>query len=195
MGVVNCHVTTVDSVLHVHSKMQRTLFDFCSSQTEDSDRVSDAESSLSLISSDQDPVGDTHTDTLLLKPPLNPLKSLLRVSARQGIVNQISQIRSILDATIKSVSGQKRSVNASWFDRYPWLTLCETRNVLLCHYCVEADRWKLITFSTKEDAFMKSGFSRWKNAHERFGKHEAASTHKEAVLKIKSAASEYWSNR
>ena len=94
MGVVNCHVTTVDFVLHVHSKMQRTLFDFCSSQTEESDRVSDAESSLSLVSSDQDPVGDTHTDTLLLKPPLNPLKSPLQhVSghvARQGVVNQIS---------------------------------------------------------------------------------------------------------
>ena len=42
---------------------------------------------------------------------------------------------------------------------------CETRNVLLCHYCVEADRWKLITFSTKgDDAFVKSSFSRWKNA-------------------------------
>ena len=56
MGVVNCHVTTVDFVLHVHSKMQRTLFDFCS-QIEESDRVSDAESSLSLVSSDLDPVG------------------------------------------------------------------------------------------------------------------------------------------
>ena len=32
MGVVNCHVTTVDFVLHVQGKMQRTLFDFCSSQ-------------------------------------------------------------------------------------------------------------------------------------------------------------------
>ena len=63
MGVVNCHVTTVDFVLHVHGKMQRTLFDFCSSQTEESDRVSDAGSSLSLVSSDQDPVGDTLTDT------------------------------------------------------------------------------------------------------------------------------------
>ena len=36
---------------------------------------------------------------------------------------------------------------------------------------------------------MKSGFSRWNNALEHFTKHEATSTHKEAVLKIKSAAS------
>ena len=98
--------------------------------------------------------------------------------------------RDILDATTKSISGQRRSVSAAWSDRYTWLTLCETRNVLLCHYCVEADCRRLITFSTKGDeAFVKSGFSRWKNALELCAKHEATSTHKEAVLKIKSAAS------
>ena len=46
--------------------------------------------------------------------------------------------------TAKIINSQKRSVNADWFDRYSWLTLCETRNVLLCHCCVVADRWGLI---------------------------------------------------
>ena len=174
--------------------MQRTLFDFCSSQSEESDdRVSGAESSLSG-GNDHDPVGDTVTDTQsseISTETSEVATTCLGECCKTGRSDPNQpRTRSILDATIKSINGQKRSVSASWFDRYPWLTFCETRNVLLCHYCVEADRRKLITFSTKGDeAFVKSGFSRWKNALECFGKHEAASTHKEAVLKIKSAAS------
>ena len=79
---------------------------------------------------------------------------------------------------------------ASWFDRYAWLSLCETRNVLFCHCCVEANRQRLITFSQKaDDAFVKSGFSRWKNALERFAKHEAYSAHREAVMKLQNVTS------
>ena len=105
--------------------------------------------------------------------------------------NELNQPRSrrILDAMIMTVNGQKRSVNGSWFDHYTWLTLYETRNVLLCHFCVEANCRGLITFSTKgDDAFVKNGFIRWKNSLEYFNKHEASRTHKEALVKINSAA-------
>ena len=81
-------------------------------------------------------------------------------------------------------------MSASWFDRYSWLTLCETKNVLFCHCCVAAHRKHLIHFSTKgDDAFVKSGFSRWKNALECFSKHEASSAHREAVMKLQNVAS------
>ena len=80
-------------------------------------------------------------------------------------------------------------MSASWFYHYTWLTFCETTNVLLCHYCVEADRQRLLTFSTKgDDAFVRNGFSRWKNFLECFAKHEATGTHKEAVMKFSSVA-------
>jgi hypothetical protein len=52
---------------------------------------------------------------------------------------------SVLLATTRVGLGQSRSVNSSWFTRFPWLTLCETRCVLLCLYCVEAKRRKLLT--------------------------------------------------
>ena len=75
-------------------------------------------------------------------------------------------------------------------DCYIWLTLCETRNVLFCHCCVEAHSQRLITFSQKgDDAFVSSVFSRWKNALERFAKHEASSVHRETVMKLKNVAS------
>lgn len=77
-------------------------------------------------------------------------------------------------------------MSASWFDHIAWLTFGETRNVLLCHFCVEADCQRLITFSAKGDgAFVRSSFSRWKNALEHFAKHEATGTH-EVVMKLSS---------
>ena len=178
-------------LLHVE-RMQKT-FEFCASQGRESEnRCSSTESSLGLESIDV--VEDTGTDiqpstteSETSEVPMTCLGACCK-TGRTG-PNQPST-RDVLDATTKSINGQRRSVSASWFDRYTWLTLCETRNVLLCYFCVETDHRRLITFSTKgDDAFVKSGFSRWKYALERFAKHEAASAHKEAVLKIKSAAS------
>ena len=96
------------------------------------------------------------------------------------------------DATTKTIHTQKRSASALWFDRYTWLTLCETRNVLFFHCCVEAHSQHLIAFSRKgDDAFVSSGFSRWKNALKRFAKQEASSVHihREAVMKLQNVAS------
>lgn len=81
---------------------------------------------------------------------------------------------------------QTRSVKACWFVQYPWLTLCESRNTLFCFYCTSAHRKKLL-FSKRESAFFSSGFSNWKNALDKFAKHESSNVHSEAVSKIRSA--------
>lgn len=167
--------------------MQKT-FDFCVSTGLREESDGSAENSLDPESSEEN-VTDTQTSTAsgteASEAPVTCLGACCKPVRTEP--NQ-PRSRDIFDATTKTINGQKRSVSASWFDRYTWLTLCETRNVLLCHYCVEADRRCLITFSTKRDAFVRNGFSRWKNALERFSKHEATSTHKEAVLKLHSAA-------
>ena len=62
--------------------------------------------------------------------------------------------------------------------------------MLLCHCCEEAHRRRLVTFATKrDDAFMKNGLSRWKNALEYFAKHETSSTHRETIMKLCNVAS------
>ena len=77
-------------------KMQRTLFDFCSSQREESDnRMSGEESSSSLVSSDQDPIGDTVTDTQSSTETLTEISEVtttcLGACCKTGrIVSQIS---------------------------------------------------------------------------------------------------------
>ena len=69
------------------------------------------------------------------------------------------------------------------------MSLCETRNVLLCFYCTTARRKQLLTFSKKtNDAFIRTGFSNWKKAIERFKQHEKSQSHSEAVLKVQSVA-------
>ena len=91
----------------------------------------------------------------------------------------------ILAATKKNQGKQTRSVQSSWFQQYPWLTLCESRNILFCFYCSHAERKNMITFSTKADkTFSKVGFTNWKKAGERFKKHESSQAHQEACMKI-----------
>ena len=99
-----------------------------------------------------------------------------------------SRSSSVLDRT-KQIRGSKkcqqsRSVSTSWFT---WLSLCESRNVLLCFYCFTARRKQLLTFSKKmDDAFSRTGFSNWKKAIERFKQHEKSQSHSEAVLIVQS---------
>ncbi len=95
----------------------------------------------------------------------------------------------ILAATAQAGSGQSRSVNATWFSRYPCFTLCETRQILFCFYCVCAHCRQFLTFSKKRVEAFTSGFANWKKALEKFAKHEASDSHSDAVLKLQSAAS------
>lgn len=58
-----------------------------------------------------------------------------------------------------------------------------------CFYCCLAYQNNLITFTQQpKTAFFLEGFSNWKKAIERFRVHEAADCHKEAKLKLSSAA-------
>ena len=96
---------------------------------------------------------------------------------------------SILNAT-KRVQGEGRLwhgrvAQTYWFNLYPWLTLCETKNKLLCFYCFNAVQRKLLTFSKKAEAtFSKTGFCNWKRALEKFAKHESSQAHSETFMKM-----------
>ena len=125
--------------------MQTTMFDFGAKRARQTS--SSAGSSLDCESSD---VQDTDSET--------PVTCLGECCKPGRIDPNQPRSRDILDTTTKIINTQKRSVSAAWFDHYTWLTLCETRNVLFCHYCVEAHRQRLIMFSTKgDDAFVRNG--------------------------------------
>ena len=93
---------------------------------------------------------------------------------------------SILNA-MKRVQGegqlrQGRVVQTNWFNLYPWLTLCETKNKIFCFYCFNAVQRKLLPYSKKAEAtFSKTGFCNWKRA---LAKHESSQAHSEAFMKM-----------
>lgn len=63
---------------------------------------------------------------------------------------------SVLSRTRHRVGQQSRSVSARWSIDYSWLSLCESRNALLCFYCATARQKQLLSFSKKiDDAFLR----------------------------------------
>ena len=116
--------------------MQKTLLDFCERSTGESEEArSSAGSSISLESGG---VGqELDTNSMISEASVTCFGTCCE---RGRIDPNQPRTRDILDATTKIIHGQKRSVSASWFDRYSWLTLCETKNVLFCHCCVAAHR-------------------------------------------------------
>ena len=57
-----------------------------------------------------------------------------------------------------------------------------------CYHCLLAHRKGLTQSNKQHDAFVNEGFHNWKRAVERFQIHEAAASHKEAVLKLQSSS-------
>ena len=80
----------------------------------------------------------------------------------------------------------KRSIQASWFDRWSWLHyIIESNDVALCLNCAQAKQQKKLTFSSNaDDTFISKGFSNWKDATVKFVQHASSNCHKEAVLKM-----------
>lgn len=83
------------------------------------------------------------------------------------------------------ISKRKRSFQASWFDKWPWLHWDAAKENVKCHVCQSAKRLGLITFSKNTDsAFVDSGFKNWKKGSERFNDHEKSHMHVEATAKL-----------
>jgi len=77
-----------------------------------------------------------------------------------------------------------RSFQPQWFKRWPWLHYKEEGDLAFCFTCMTAFRNKhLHAVSNKEQSFISTGFSNWKDASKKFSKHQDSHCHKEAVLK------------
>ena len=78
----------------------------------------------------------------------------------------------------------KRSFQADWFLKWPWLHYREDNDTVFCHTCVKAFKKMKMSFRSAEDAFISRGFQNWKLATSVFRQHELSNCHKEAVEKI-----------
>ena len=153
----------------------------------DSDSDLDEESEILLDNSD---CGDEQKDDqpLMLDPKLsNPGVSGMSCTA-MCCINDDQQTYQPKESTILSLFAKKgRRFLPTWYDKFPWITLCTTQNKVFCVYCRYVAKHKLFTFCKKGDeAFSLKGFDNYKKAVEKFRAHENSDSHLEARIKCKS---------
>ena len=85
------------------------------------------------------------------------------------------------DIILASMSNKGRQFLPAWYERFPWITICATREKV---FCTDTRSLKIISFFKKgDDAFITKGFDNYKKAVEKFRAHEICDTHLEAQLK------------
>jgi hypothetical protein len=79
-----------------------------------------------------------------------------------------------------------RKFQSAWKETYPWIVYSEEANKLFCKICQSCDESGLFRVSKKkrDDAFTTTGYSNWKNALNKFEKHDVSQSHQEAILHI-----------
>ena len=66
-----------------------------------------------------------------------------------------------------------RSLQTSWYKKYPWISVCTTRYKIFCHACRSAKKEGLLVFSKHRlNCFIEDGFGNWKNALTKLDEHE-----------------------
>ena len=60
-----------------------------------------------------------------------------------------------------------------------------------CFYCRFSTSRKLVTFSSKEEAFTVTGYSNWKKAVQKINEHESCHAHKESCLKCQALTKQH----
>lgn len=78
--------------------------------------------------------------------------------------------------------GEERTFKAEWCRQFPWIHYHQELDAVLCHICMEAEFCGKFLASTKrEPAFIKRGFTYWKEGTTAFKKHSTSACHREAV--------------
>ena len=66
-----------------------------------------------------------------------------------------------------------RTIQPSWYNKYPWITVCTGGYKIFCRVCCMAKQQKLLSPSVfKTSLFIAEGFGSWNKALERFDMHK-----------------------
>ena len=91
---------------------------------------------------------------------------------------------------LKKNKTYSRSIQTSWYKKYPWISVCTTSYKIFCHVCRSAKYEGLLVFSKRQlNCFVEDGFSNWKNALAKLDEHGKCDMHREAVMKLAAKAS------
>ena len=90
----------------------------------------------------------------------------------------------ILAKTKKLQGTKSRQFSVEWFKKYPWLVLCSLHFKAFCYMCKYCYNKGYLLDKYYDKAFVTSGFSNWKKAHERFQQHSKCNSHRESIMTI-----------
>ena len=121
-------------------------------------------------------------------PGMFDLDNMDETLKKRLILNGASQPKSAdmpQKAFPKSKHGSHlRSFNDSWYHakigketvHRNWISYSPSKDTVFCHFCMFFGK------GNKENVFTRTGFSNWKDAHEKFGKHEKSQCHIDSTV-------------
>ena len=174
---------------------QRTLGSFgfhSSTQDLQLENVSEVESDPSVDDADEEwtssssSAATTASDCLCLccTNPENPHHPVEVSHSKVPVVHQSKERK----------GGQKktyaRSIQPSWYDKHPWISVCTTRYKIFCSICRSAKHLGLLRFSKyQKSIFTETGYGNWAKAIQHFQEHEKSDMHREATEKMAAQSS------
>ena len=83
-----------------------------------------------------------------------------------------------------------RRIQPSWYDKYPWISVCTLKYKIFCSTCCGAKQLGLLKFSKYlKSVFIEEGYGNWSKALQRFRNHEKSDMHREAMEKLAAKSS------
>jgi hypothetical protein len=77
----------------------------------------------------------------------------------------------------REFSGRWRYPQRQWFITHKWLQFSKSRKSVLCSWCREAIKSRVVGMSKAESSFTDSGFSNWKDGASKISEHSQSATH------------------
>ena len=78
----------------------------------------------------------------------------------------------------------KRGFQVKWFDQWKWIHYDEAADSVFCHVCAKVEEEGILKSTSKDLAFIKKGYTNWKDATESFRRNEKSNCHQEAIQAV-----------
>ena len=86
-----------------------------------------------------------------------------------------------MNAVGREFSVRGRFPQAEWFNSYPWLQISKVRGIVLCSWCREEIKCRVVGMSKSASSVTENGFNNWKDGSSKLLEHSLLSAHRAAA--------------
>lgn len=87
----------------------------------------------------------------------------------------------LLSEAGRDFGGRMRTPQSHWFADYPWLQMSKSRKVILCSWCRDSMKCRVLGTKTVDSSFTERGFSYWKEGATKIYEHSLSNAHRAAA--------------